>query len=81
MIPTPTGRLRERVEFADETVPVFFRRCRQVGDEGLDQVSARFLDGLGAAEVRGVGLHEVGIEVVLADQKAEAIAEARLAVV
>jgi hypothetical protein len=31
--------------------------------------------------VRGVGLDEVGIEVVLADQEAEAVAETRPAVV
>jgi hypothetical protein len=73
--------LGERIELADETIPVFFRRCRQVGDEGLDQVPAGLPDGLGTAEVRGVGLHEVGIEVVLADQEAEPVAETRLAVV
>ena len=51
-----------------------------MGDEGFDQITTGFFEGFGAAEVGGVGLHECGIEVVLADQKAELIAQSRLAV-
>ena len=60
-----------RSSFADD---------EQMGDEGFDQVSAGFFEGFGAAEVSGVGLHESGIEVVLADQKAELVAQTRLTV-
>ena len=45
-------------------------------DEGFDQIAARVLDGLGAAEMGGIFLNEGRIEVVLADQKAELVAEA-----
>ena len=68
------------VEFADQGIAVFFRGRREVGDKGLDQLAAGAAEGRGAAEVRGIGFHEIGIEVVLADQKAELIAEPRLAV-
>ena len=51
-----------------------------MGNEGLDQIAAGVFEGCGAAEVSGVGFDEVRIEVVLADQKAELIAKAGLAV-
>ena len=34
-----------------------------------------FAESLGAAEIDGVGLHQVGIELVLADQLAETVAD------
>ena len=52
-----------------------------MGDEGLDQIAAGVLEGFGTAEMSGVSLDECRIEVVLADQKAELVAEAGLAVV
>ena len=51
-----------------------------MGDKGLDQLPAGAAESCGAAEVGGILLHEIGIEVVLADQKAELIPEPRLAV-
>ena len=68
------------VEFADQRISVFFRGGREVGDKGLDQLTAGAAEGRGAAEVRGISFHEIGIEVVLADQKAELIAEPWLAI-
>ena len=44
-------------------------------DEGLDQFAARALEGLSAAEVGSVRFNEGRIEVVLADQQAESVAE------
>ena len=66
------------IEFADQTVSIFLGECREVRDEGFNQVTARLFEGLSTAEVRGVGLNEVGIEVVLPDQQAEPVAETRL---
>jgi hypothetical protein len=51
-----------------------------MGDEGFDQISAGFFESFGTAEVCGVGLHECGIEIELANQKAELVAQSRLAV-
>ena len=62
-------------------VAIFGGALGQVVDEGFDLISAGISQGGGAAVIGGIGLHEAGIEVVLADQQAEAVAEARLAVV
>ena len=51
-----------------------------MGDEGLDQFTTGAAEGFRAAEVRRVGLHEIRVEVVLADQQAELIAEPGLAI-
>src|SRR5713226_4994180 len=50
-------------------------------DERLDQIPASLFERLSATEISGIGLNESGIEVVLADQEAEAISEPRLAIV
>jgi hypothetical protein len=44
-----------------------------VGDKAFDLLAGGFAEGLGAAEIDGVGLDQVGIELVLADELAEAI--------
>ena len=46
-----------------------------MGDEGFDLLAGGFAEGFGAAEVDGVGLDQVGIELMLADQLAEAVAD------
>jgi hypothetical protein len=51
-----------------------------MGDEGFDPIPAGLADFLGAAEISGIALDQGGIELMLADQEAESIAEARLAV-
>ena len=51
-----------------------------MGDKGLDQFTAGAAEGFRAAEVCGVRFDEIRIEVVLADQEAELIAEPGLAV-
>ena len=52
-----------------------------MGDEGFDLIRAGIAQRGGAAVVSGIGFDEAGIEMVLADQQAEAVAEARLTVV
>jgi len=69
------------LSFANETVPIFFGRGRDVGNKRFDQISARPFEGLSAAEIRGIRFDKRGVETVLADQKAELIAETRLAIV
>ncbi len=52
-----------------------------MGDKAFDLLAGGFAKGLGAAEVDGVGLDQVGIELVLTDQLAEAVADFGSAVV
>jgi len=52
-----------------------------VGDEAFDLLAGGFAEGLGAAEIDGAGLDEVGIELVLSDQLTEAVADLGSAVV
>jgi len=49
-------------------------------NKGLDELAACASECFRAAEVRGIGLHEIRIEVVPANQKAELVSEPRLAV-
>ena len=53
----------------------------QVVDEGFDLISAGIAKVASAAVIGGIGFHEVGIELMLADQQAETITQARLTVV
>ena len=52
-----------------------------MGDEGFNQISTSFFESFSAAEIGGVGLHQCGIEIELANQKAELVAQSRLAVI
>ena len=56
-------------------IAVFLGPIGQVGDEALDLFAGSFAESLGAAEIDGVGLDEVGIELMLADQLAEAVTD------
>ena len=69
-------RLRVGIQLADQGISVLFCSRSQMGDEGLDQFTAGATESFGTAEVCGIGLHEIRIEVVLADQKAELIPQA-----
>ena len=74
-------RLGIAIELAEQGIAVPGGPIGEVGDEGLDLASAGVAKGWGSAIVSGIGLHEAGIELVLADQQAELVAEARLTVV
>jgi hypothetical protein len=52
-----------------------------VRDKAFDLFAGGFPEALGAAEIDGVGLHKVGIELVLTDQLAEAVANFGSAVI
>jgi hypothetical protein len=69
------------VEFAKEARPVTGGPFGKMGDKGLDQVPAGFTEFLGAAEFSGIALDHRGIELMLADQEAESVPEAWVAVV
>src|SRR6266851_4183473 len=45
-----------------------------MGDEAFDLLAGGFAESLGAAEIDGIGLDQVGIELVLADELAKAVA-------
>ena len=51
-----------------------------MGDEGRDQIPGGAGEGLRAAEVSRISLHECRIEIVLTNQKAQLIAEPWLAI-
>jgi hypothetical protein len=52
-----------------------------VGHEAFDLLTGGFAEGLGTAEIDGVGLDEVRIELVLADELAESVADLGTAIV
>ena len=52
----------------------------QMVDEFLDLVAASFPQCWCTAIVGGIGLYEIGIELMLADQEAESVTEASLTV-
>jgi len=62
------------VELAEQCVAVFLGPIGQMSNKAFDLLAGGFAEGLGAAEVDGVGLDQVGIELMLADQLAEAVA-------
>jgi hypothetical protein len=69
------------VELAEQRIAVFLGSVGQVRYEAFDLLAGGFAESLGAAEIDGVGLHQVGVELVLADQLTEAVADLRAAVV
>jgi hypothetical protein len=52
-----------------------------MGDKTFDLLAGGFAEGLGAAEINGVGLDEVGIELMLADELTETVTDFGTAVV
>jgi hypothetical protein len=60
--------LRVGIQFANETVSIFFRSGRKLSDERFDQVTAGIFKSGGAAEIRGIRLDERWIKIVLANQ-------------
>jgi len=62
------------VEVAKQTLAILGSPIREVSDERFDLISGGIPECGGTAVVDGISLHEVGVEPVLADQKAEAVA-------
>jgi hypothetical protein len=67
--------VRVAVELAEQGIAVLLGPVGQLLDEVLNLFPAGFSESLRAAEVDGVGLYEFGIELVLADDLAEAVAD------
>lgn len=74
-------RLGIAVEFGKKASVVFAGPFSEVIDEGFDHIPAGASQLFGSAELSGIALHEMGIELVLADQEAQAIAQPRLGTV
>jgi hypothetical protein len=53
----------------------FLAAVGQLLDEAFDLLAAGIFEGLGAAEVDGIGFHQFGVELVLADDLAETVAD------
>ena len=68
------------IELAEQRITVPSCPIGEVRDERLDLSLAGVAERWGTAIISGIGLHEAGIEPVLADQQAELVAEARLTV-
>src|SRR5207237_8494485 len=69
------------VELAEQGIPIFFGPVSEMSNEGFDLLARGLAQGLSRAEVRRIGLHQDGIELMLADDLAEAVADCRAAIV
>src|SRR5207244_3064799 len=69
------------VELAKQSVTILLGPVREVRNKVFDLVACGFAEGFGAAEIDSVGLDEVGIQLVLADELAETVADLGAAVV
>jgi hypothetical protein len=68
------------VEFADKSWAVFRRPVSQVRNEGFNLLASRIPQIRSAAGISGVSFDEIGIELMLTNQKAEATTEAWVAI-
>src|SRR5262249_28199597 len=69
------------VELAEEGAAIFLCPIGQMGDKGFHLLAGSFAQGLGAAEINGIGLDQVGIEAMVPNQVAEAVAELWAAII
>jgi len=69
------------VQLAEQGVAVFFGPVCQMRYKAFNLLTGSFAESFGAAEIDGVGLHQIGIELMLTDQLAEAVADFGTAVV
>jgi hypothetical protein len=65
---------------ANQPIAILGGAFGQIVDEIFDQFPAGIAKCGGAAVVGGIGFHEASIEVVLANEQAEAVAKARLSI-
>src|SRR2546426_6160215 len=63
------------VELAEQSVAVFFSPVGQMNYKSFDLLTLRFTQSFDSAKIRGVRLHQVGIELMLANDLAKAIAD------
>jgi hypothetical protein len=69
------------VEVAEQAFSVFVSPICKVADERFNLISGGVAERGYSAVISGVGFHETGVESVLADQEAEAVAQTRLTIV
>src|SRR6266550_4239252 len=69
------------VELAEQGIAVFLDPIRQMNYKSFDLLTLRFTQSFDSAIIRGVGLHQVGIEPMLANDLAKAVADSGTAVV
>jgi len=65
------------VELAEQGIAISLGPIGEVSDEVLNLGAGGFTETLHATEIDGIGLYELAIELVLADELAEAIADPR----
>jgi hypothetical protein len=70
-------RLGEAVQLAEKGWAVICRTFAQVLDESFDLLSAGIVKSGSSTIIGGVGFHQSGIELMLSNQQAEAVAETR----
>src|SRR5208282_1447541 len=68
-------RARVAVELAEQRISIFLSPVGQLLDKVLDLFPGGIPQGLRAAEVDGVGLYEFGVELMLANDLAQAISD------
>ena len=66
---------------AKQSVTILLGPVREVRNKVFDLVACGFAEGFGAAEIDSVGLDEIGIELVLPNELAEAVTDLGTAVV
>src|SRR5207302_7845728 len=63
------------VELAEQGIAVLLRPLSQLSDEVLNLLASGVAQSLGPAKISRIGLDQVGIELMLANDLAEAVAD------
>src|SRR5664279_4614217 len=63
------------VELTQQSTTILLGRLGKLLHEAFDLLTSGVFEGFGTAEVDGVGFHQLGIELVLADDLAEPVAD------
>src|ERR1019366_2753130 len=63
------------VELTEQRASVLLGRLSKLLHEAFDLLTSGVFEGFSAAEVDGIGFHQLGIELVLADDLAELVAD------
>src|ERR1035438_5671678 len=65
---------RVAVELAEQAITILLGRVCQLLHEAFDLFTRGVFEGFGTAEIDGIGFHQFGIELVLADDLAKSVA-------
>src|SRR5207253_10201140 len=69
------------VELAEQGIPILFGPISKVDNKVFDLLARGFAQDFDSAKINGVGLHQVRIELMLANQLAKSVADLPAAVV